>query len=64
MTEGFIDIIKDEIKKKGYKPYDLGAWDLQQIGLSKNGRLYLLDPECARFKSIFHALWANLKKIF
>lgn len=62
MSEGFIDIIKDEIRKRGYKPHDLDAGDLHQIGISKDGKLYLIDPECAIPKSIFHALWYKLTK--
>lgn len=62
MPVEFIEVIKEEIKKKGYKPYDLDSWDLHQIGMTENGELYLLDPECARHKSIFHALWHWLKK--
>jgi len=61
MTDGFVEIIKNEIHKKGYKPNDLDSWDLHQIGLSKDGKLYLLDPECALHKSIFHALWYKFK---
>ena len=61
MTSGFVAIMRDMIKAKGYRPHDLGSWDLHQIGLSSSGKLYLIDPECARFKTIFHALWKKVK---
>lgn len=60
LTDGFISIIKDEIRQKGYRVSDLGSNDIQQIGMSKSGKLYLLDPECARCKTIFHAIWNKI----
>ena len=64
MTDGFILIMRDMIKEKGYMPSDLGLDDLHQIGLSEKGTLYLIDPECARFKTIFHALWKKIQTLF
>ena len=64
MTSGFVEIMRDMIKEKGYRPYDLGSWDIHQVGLSSAGKLYLIDPECARFKTIFHALWKKAKTTF
>lgn len=61
LSSGFVEEIKSKIRNKGYRTYDLSSWDIQQIGISKNGELYLLDPECARFKTVFHAIWKNLK---
>lgn len=63
LTSGFISIIRDKIKEKGYLPFDLGSNDIHQIGISKDGELYLLDPECARCKTVFHALWNKIKSI-
>ena len=64
MNDGFILIMRDMIKSKGYKAYDLGRNDLHQIGLSSKGTLHLIDPECAKFKTIFHALWKKTKDLF
>lgn len=63
IDDGFVSIMKDIIKEKGYKTSDLGSSDIHQLGISKNGKLYLLDPECARCKTIFHALWNKVKSI-
>ncbi len=63
LNTGFVNQIKDMIAKKGYKTWDLGGYGIHQIGLSESGQLYLLDPECARYKNIFHACWQKLKKI-
>lgn len=63
MPDGFVQMLKDEIKAKGYRTYDLYDTDLHQIGISKQGKLYLLDPECAKYKTIFHAIWDNLKRL-
>ena len=63
LNEGFVIQIKDMIRQYGYKPYDIGDYDIHQIGLSQDGHLYLLDPECAKYKTIFHALWAHIKRI-
>ena len=64
MPDYFVNLVIEKIKKAGYKPKDLSETDIQQIGMSKNGELYLLDPECARFKTIFHALLYKVKKSF
>lgn len=64
LSDGFVEIMRDMIIEKGYKPYDLGEGDIQQIGLSREGKLFLADSECARFKTIFHALWYHTKKFF
>ena len=63
LNEGFTQQVIDMIKDKGYRVYDFDKYDTHQIGISKDGKLYLLDPECARFKTIFHALWSKLKKV-
>lgn len=60
MSEGFVDTVIEWIKEKGYRPYDIKN-DINQIGLSKSGKLYLLDPECAKYKTIFHALYDKTK---
>ena len=58
LSPEFVDIVKQAIKQKGYKTYD---YDVQQIGISKDGKLYLLDPECAKYKTIFHAIFDKIK---
>ena len=64
LSEGFVSKIKDMIREKGYKTSDLRDADVLQIGISKDGKLYLLDPECAKYKTIFHALYAKSKTLF
>ena len=64
MTEGFVEIMREMIKEKNYRINDLGSNDIHQIGLSTKGTLHLVDPECARFKTIFHALWQKAKTLF
>lgn len=63
LSTPFVEEIKERIKKRGYKTFDIYDTDTNQIGLSKEGKLYLLDPECARYKTIFHALIDKTKKI-
>lgn len=63
MPEYFVNLIIEKIKNKGYKVCDLSPSDLHQIGMSESGELYLLDPECARFKTIFHALFYRFKNL-
>ena len=63
MPDYFTELVMEKIKKAGYRVTDLATGDIHQIGMSKNGELYLLDPECAKFKTIFHALWHKIKKI-
>lgn len=64
LNEGFVRLIKDMIIDKGYRIHDLGDFDIHQIGMTKDGKLYLLDPECARFKTVFHALYSKAKRLF
>ena len=64
LSKEFVEIIKDKIKEKGYRAFDLYDFDFHQIGFSKEGNLYLLDPECAKYKTIFHAAFDKLKKLF
>lgn len=64
LSEGFVSQVAETIKAKGYKVSDLGSFDIHQIGISNDGKLYLLDPECARYKTIFHALWSKAKNFF
>ena len=59
LSEGFVSIMKDMIKAAGLRPYDLLDGDVFQLGMSKEGKLYLLDPECAKYKTIFHAIFEN-----
>lgn len=63
LNEVFVRLIKDMIRDKGYEIYDLGDFDIHQIGMTKDGRLYLLDPECARFKTIFHVIYNKIKRL-
>lgn len=62
LSEGFVLTMKDKIKQAGYRCSDLGDNDIHQIGLSQKGQLYLIDPECAKYKTIFHALFDKVKK--
>ncbi len=62
LSDGFTEIVKDMIRHEGYRTSDMYDGATHQIGISKDGRLYLLDPECARYKTIFHALLDKLKK--
>ena len=65
LSEGFVSIMKDMIKAAGLRPYDLLDGDVFQLGMSKEGKLYLLDPECAKYKTIFDKvppLWLNRLK--
>lgn len=57
----FVDFVKQSIRQKGYKTFDFYDYDIHQIGISKEGKLYLLDPECAKYKTIFHAIFYKLK---
>lgn len=59
----WVDIVKDMIKKAGYKPKDLYECDIHQIGISENGKIYLLDAECAVYKTLLHALCDKLKRL-
>ncbi len=61
LDDGFILEMRDMIKEKGYAYADLGLSDIHQIGISERGTLHLIDPECARFKTIFHAIWKKFK---
>ena len=63
LSEIFVEEIKNCIKKKGYRTFDIYDGDINQIGISKDGKLYLLDPECAKYKTIFHAIFDKIKKI-
>ena len=63
LSEGFVEIMKDMIKSEGYKISDLLSSDMHQIGFSKTGKLYLIDPECAKYKTIFHALFDKCKRL-
>lgn len=62
LSDGFVQIMKDRIRDAGYRCSDLGDGDIHQIGMSKKGELYLLDPECAKYKTIFHALFDKVKR--
>ena len=63
LSEGFVSIMKDMIKAAGLRPYDLLDGDVFQLGMSKEGKLYLLDPECAKYKTIFHAIFYKMKRL-
>ena len=64
MPEEFLYIMQDMIVEKGLEPYDLEFGSTRQIGLSSEGKLYLIDPECARHKTVFHALFYQMKNSF
>ena len=40
-----IDKITKMIKDSGYTPFDMSE---DQVGIAKDGRVYLIDPECAK----------------
>ena len=63
LSDVFVENIKNTIKKKGYRTFDIHTGDVNQIGLSKDGKLYLLDPECARYKTVFHAAFDKIKRL-
>lgn len=52
----WVDTVKEMIKSKGFRTSDLYSWDTHQIGISRNGKIYLADPECAKYKTVFHAI--------
>lgn len=54
--QGYADIMREKIEKKGYRAYDLGDWDDFQVGFNSKGELKLLDPECAKYKTPLHKL--------
>ena len=56
LCETFTGMVEELIKQSGYKVRDMGG--THQVGISdKYGRVFLLDPECARYKTIFHAIF-------
>lgn len=63
LTVEFVEMIREKIKEKGYRIYDLDEFDVHQIGLSKEGKLYLVDHECAKYKTVFHKIFDVLKRI-
>ena len=40
-----MDEIAKMIQDEGYTPFDLSV---EQVGIGKNGKTYLIDPECAK----------------
>ena len=63
LSDVFVDEVKNYIREKGYRTFDFYDGDINQIGLSKEGKLYLLDPECAKYKTIFHAIFDKIKQL-
>ncbi len=63
LSDVFVEEVKHSIKKNGYRTFDIYDGDINQIGISKDGKLYLLDPECAKYKTIFHALFDKIKRL-
>ena len=63
LSDGFVKEMKNSIKKTGYRTFDICEGDVNQIGFSKDGKLYLLDPECAKYKTIFHAVFDKVKRM-
>ncbi|MCM1265015.1 MAG: hypothetical protein NC200_02350 [Candidatus Gastranaerophilales bacterium] len=59
---GFVDIMKEQIHKRGYRTRDLGEFDDFQLGFNSKGELKLLDPECAQYKTPFHKLIQVVKR--
>ena len=63
LSDVFVKEVKKSIREKGYRTFDINDNAIHQIGLSKEGRLYLLDSECARYKTVFHALFDKIKRV-
>lgn len=63
LCDAFVEEVKRSIRKKGYRTFDIYDGDVFQIGFSKEGKLYLLDPECAKYKTIFHAFFDKIKRL-
>ena len=61
LSRQFVVNMMEKIKENGFKPFDMSSADFHQIGISKAGKLYLADPECAEYKTIFHAVWDKFK---
>ncbi len=62
LSDVFVEEVKRNIREKGYRTFDISDTAVHQIGLSKDGKLYLLDSECARYKTVFHALFDKIKR--
>lgn len=62
MPQYFVSTVKDMIVSTGYKASDFYSNDTHQIGIAKNGRVYLLDAECAKYKTLLHAAFDKAKK--
>ena len=62
LSDVFVKEVKKSIREKGYRTFDINDNAIHQIGLSKEGKLYLLDSECARYKTVFHALFDKIKR--
>lgn len=45
ITQKHVDEIAKMIQDEGYTPFDLSV---EQVGIGKDGKTYLLDPECAK----------------
>lgn len=61
LPDYFADTVREMIKSDGFSVCDLYSGDTFQTGMSRNGRVYLVDPECARYKTIFHAIFDKAK---
>ncbi len=45
ITQKHVDEIARMIQDEGYTPFDLSV---EQVGIGKDGKTYLIDPECAK----------------
>ena len=56
-------IVKKQIESIGYKTFDYNPDKVMQIGMNKDGKLFLLDSECARSRTIFHTIFRKITKL-
>ena len=59
-SDGELSDFADEIKNRGYKIVD-SRWE--QFGKTKDGRMVLIDPECARKAGLFGLLKQKFVKL-
>lgn len=61
---GYAETMREKIRERGYRPYDLGDWDDFQVGFNSQCELKLLDPECAQYKTPVHKLVQVIGNLF
>ena len=63
LPDNAAEYIQKQIESLGYKTFDFSAKSNFQIGKDVCGKLYLLDPECARSKNVFHTIFRRILKL-